>query len=182
MNFLLSCVLTDSSPLSLDMNTINEDLSLSEEKRKVTATRQQQPYPHHAERFTGFYYQVLCTEGLSERCYWEVEGSGTGVDIAVCYKDISRQTYFGYNDKSWCLQCCGKDCSFIHNSVVTKVSGPLSSRVGVYLDHKAGTLSFYSVSDTMTLLHTVQTTFTQPLYPGIMLYDYGDTAELCKTW
>ncbi|KAM3849912.1 E3 ubiquitin/ISG15 ligase TRIM25-like [Diretmus argenteus] len=39
--------------------------------------------------------------------------------------------------------------------------------VGVYLDHEAGTLSFYNVSDTMTLLHKV--TFTQSLYPGIYL-------------
>ena len=176
----MSCVLTDSSPLSLDMNTINKHLSLSEEKRKVTVTQQQQPYPNHAERFTK--WQVLCTEGLSERCYWEVECSGHTALIAVCYKDISRQTLFGNNDKSWCLECSGKNYSFIHNSVVTKVSGPFSSRVGVYLDHKAGTLSFYSVSDTMTLLHTVQTTFTQPLYPGIRLWYYGDTAELCKTW
>ncbi|ROL41930.1 Tripartite motif-containing protein 16-like protein [Anabarilius grahami] len=41
------------------------------------------------------------------------------------------------------------------------------SVIGVYVDHSAGTLSFYSVSDTMTLIHRVQTTFTQPLYPGV---------------
>ncbi|CAB1414166.1 unnamed protein product [Pleuronectes platessa] len=47
--------------------------------------------------------------------------------------------------------------------------------VGVYLDHSAGVLSFYSVSDTMTLLHRVQTTFTQPLYAGVLfdnMYDH----------
>ena len=187
MYFLLS-VLTDSCPLSLDINTISTNLSLSEEKRKVTLTRKPQRYPHNAQRFTAP-GQVMCTEGLCERGYWEVERSGRGARIAVCYKDTSRGTCFGYDDKSWCLQCSDKDCShytFIHNSVRTEVSGPASSRVGVYLDHKAGTLSFYSVSDTMTLtlLHTVHTTFTQPLYPGLKLYwgDYGATAELCKTW
>ncbi|XP_061094187.1 E3 ubiquitin/ISG15 ligase TRIM25-like isoform X3 [Conger conger] len=49
---------------------------------------------------------------------------------------------------------------------------------GVYLDHRAGTLSFYSVSDTMTLLHRVQTTFTQPLYPGFGL-GIGSSLRLC---
>ncbi|XP_010787655.1 E3 ubiquitin/ISG15 ligase TRIM25-like [Notothenia coriiceps] len=50
--------------------------------------------------------------------------------------------------------------------------------VGVYLDHRAGVLSFYSVSETMTLLHRVQTTFTQPLHAGLYLNGcYGDTAE-----
>ncbi|KAK6309298.1 hypothetical protein J4Q44_G00207610, partial [Coregonus suidteri] len=101
---------------------------------------------------------------------------------AVSYKDISRTETgrggaFGYNDKSWSLVCSSGGYWFRHNNVKTKVSGPQSSRVGVYLDHKAGTLSFYSVSDTMTLLHRVQTTFTQPLYPGFGL---SGTAELVK--
>ncbi|CAM4607485.1 unnamed protein product [Leuciscus chuanchicus] len=52
------------------------------------------------------------------------------------------------------------------------------SRVGVCVDHSAGTLSFYSVSDTMSLIHTVQTTFTQSLYPGFRV-DYGSSVKLC---
>ncbi|KAM6949529.1 E3 ubiquitin-protein ligase TRIM16-like [Aplochiton taeniatus] len=136
------------------------------------------------ERFTNL-WQVLCREGLSGRCYWEVEWSGTQVYTAVSYKDIERKgrgknSHLGHNVKSWSLECSTGGYSFRHNNVETKVSGPQSSRVGVYLDHKAGTLSFYSVSDTMTLLHRVQTTFTQPLYPGIWLHYVGDTAELQK--
>ncbi|XP_055778144.1 tripartite motif-containing protein 16-like isoform X1 [Salvelinus fontinalis] len=168
-----------SCQFTLDPNTTHTCLSLSEGNRKVTYTNQVQPYPDHPDRFTN-HYQVLCREGLSGRCYWEVEWSGRGVITAVSYKDISRTVrgnIFGDNDKSWSLQCFSDDYCFIHNNVETKVSGPQSSRVGVYLDHKAGTLSFYSVSDTMTLLHRVQTTFTQSLYPGF--YVYG-TAELVK--
>ncbi|XP_048865898.1 E3 ubiquitin/ISG15 ligase TRIM25-like isoform X2 [Brienomyrus brachyistius] len=50
-------------------------------------------------------------------------------------------------------------------------------RIGVYLDHRAGTLSFYSISDTVTPLHRVQTTFTEPLYPAFVLW--SSTAKLC---
>ncbi|XP_031675670.1 tripartite motif-containing protein 16-like [Oncorhynchus kisutch] len=169
-----------SCQLTLDPNTAHTHLSLSEGNRKVTRTGQVQPYPDHPDRFTNW-YQVLCREGLSGRCYWEVEWTGV-VHTAVSYKDISRTGRdggFGYNNKSWSLQYYSGGYWFRHNNVETKVSGPQSSRVGVYLDHKAGTLSFYSVSDTMTLLHRVQTTFTQPLYPGISLY-LGGTAELVK--
>ncbi|KAM9531156.1 tripartite motif-containing protein 16-like isoform 1-T1 [Salvelinus alpinus] len=168
-----------SCQLTLDPNTAHTDLSLSKGNRKVTCTGQVQPYPDHPDRFT-YYCQVLCREGLSGRCYWEVEWTGEWVETAVSYKDISRTgTYsgFGDNNKSWSLQCCSGDYCFRHNKVGTKVSGPQYSRVGVYLDHKAGTLSFYSVSDTMTLLHRVQTTFTQPLYPGFCL---DGTSELVK--
>ncbi|XP_038841916.1 tripartite motif-containing protein 16-like [Salvelinus namaycush] len=169
-----------SCQLTLDPNTAHKDLSLSEGNRKVTYTGQVQPYPDHPDRFTNT-LQVLCREGLSGRCYWEVEWTGD-VDTAVSYKDISRTGrgkghIFGFNNKSWSLLCSSGGYCFIHNNVETKVSGPQSSRVGVYLDHKAGTLSFYSVSDTMTLLHRVQTTFTQPLYPGFHL---DGTAELVK--
>ncbi|XP_071260650.1 tripartite motif-containing protein 16-like [Salvelinus alpinus] len=170
-----------SCQLTLDPNTAHTHLPLSKGNRKVTYTDQVQPYPDHPDRFTN-YNQVLCREGLSGRCYWEVEWSGEDVEIAVSYKDISRTEEgndgaFGYNNKSWSLQCSSDGYCFRHNNVETKVSGPQSSRVGVYLDHKAGTLSFYSISDTMTLLHRVQTTFTQPLYPGFWL---NGTAELVK--
>ncbi|XP_071260664.1 tripartite motif-containing protein 16-like [Salvelinus alpinus] len=169
-----------SCQLTLDPNTAGTRLSLSEGNRKVTYTRQVQPYPDHPDRFTN-HFQVLCREGLSGCCYWEVEWTGNVVITAVSYKDISRTEtdgVFGYNNKSWSLQCFSDGYCFRHNNVKTKVSGPQSSRVGVYLDHKAGTLSFYSVSDTMTLLHRVQTTFTQPLYPGFYLC--YSTAELVK--
>ncbi|XP_029541614.2 tripartite motif-containing protein 16-like [Oncorhynchus nerka] len=175
---------TDSCQLTLDPDTAHTRLSLSEGNRKVTYTGQVQPYPEHPDRFTND-LMVLCGEGLSGRCYWEVEWSGRWVIIAVSYKDISRTgrgNAFGLNDNSWSLQCSSGGYCFRHNHVVTKVSGPRSSRVGVYLDHKAGTLSFYSVSDTMTLLHRVQTTFTQPLYPGVWLNGDNGTAELVKLY
>ncbi|XP_048010040.1 stonustoxin subunit alpha-like [Megalobrama amblycephala] len=113
---------------------------------------------------------------------------------SICRKGRDRECVFGLNDLSWILYCDPDIYRFGHNkrkiSLPVKpirsrtgvfvddydVSKNISSttgvvvdyyRVGVFVDHSAGTLSFYSVSgDTMTLIHTVQTTFTQPLYPG----------------
>ncbi|XP_056147114.1 tripartite motif-containing protein 16-like isoform X5 [Lampris incognitus] len=170
-------------PLTLDVNSAHQRVSLSEDNRKVTWTPRDLNYPPHSDRFTD-YSQVLCKDGLSGRCYWEVTLSG-GVGIAVSYKDIKRssgESEFGDNDKSWRLICFGGRYWFTHNSVETKVSGPSSSRVGVFLDHEAGVLSFYSVSDTTTLLHKVNTTFTQPLYPGLGVWDDGAVAEVMKVW
>ena len=178
---LVSALLPDSCQLTLDQNTAYPSLFLSEENRKVTCVSQHQPYPAHPERFTS-YYQVMCREALSGRCYWEVERGCTCVDIAVSYRDISRSggySHFGDNDKACILRCSTDGYKFIHNSVYTAVTGPKSSRVGVYLDHKAGTLSFFSVvSDTVTLLHRVQKTFTQTVYPGLGCYD--NSAEILK--
>ncbi|KAG7481709.1 tripartite motif-containing protein 16-like [Solea senegalensis] len=172
-----------SQEITLDPNTANTRLLLSEGNRKVTLMYEDQSYPHHTDRFTGW-YQVLSKESLTARCYWEVEWTGGG-RVAVTYKNISRsgsdECAFGYNDKSWALDFYQNYFQFGHNRIWTEVSDGLSSRVGVYLDHRAGLLSFYRVSDTMSLLHRVQTTFTQPLYAGVYLYPSpGDTAEFCK--
>ncbi|KAJ8358169.1 hypothetical protein AAFF_G00028720 [Aldrovandia affinis] len=171
-----------SCQLTLDPNTANRHLRLSEGNREVTNVGQIQPYLDHPERFNSW-YQVLCREGLSGCCYWEVDWSGEGFVIAVSYKEISRKgmgddCHLGYNDNSWSLFCSTSSCGFIHNDERTELPAPPSSRIGVYLDHGAGILSFYSISDTMTLLHRVQTTFTQPLYPGFALHN-NSSVKLC---
>ncbi|XP_041955959.1 tripartite motif-containing protein 16-like [Alosa sapidissima] len=158
-----------SCQFTLDPNTVFRYLHLSEGKRKVEWGVELQD-PDHPERFDG-YNQVLCREGASGRCYWEVEWSGEWVYIAVSYKSISRkgrgdECLFGHNDQSWSLHFTGSSSSFRHNKKETILPLVASNRIGVYVDHRAGTLAFYSISDTMTLLHRVQTTFTHTLYPG----------------
>uniref|UniRef100_A0A8C1KI12 NACHT, LRR and PYD domains-containing protein 12-like n=1 Tax=Cyprinus carpio TaxID=7962 RepID=A0A8C1KI12_CYPCA len=169
--------------LTLDPNTANTQLSLSEESRKITYVEDHQPYPDHPERFADI-PQVLCRESLTGRCYWEVEW-GTWARIAVTYKGISRKEgtvcKFGYNDKSWCLNCSLNGTAVWHNNVFTIVThSPPSTRVGIYLDWPAGTLSFYRVSDTHTLthLHTFKTIFTEPLYAGFKVFE--SELSLCQ--
>ncbi|XP_053190706.1 tripartite motif-containing protein 16-like [Scomber japonicus] len=170
-----------SCKITLDPNTAHTFLSLSEGNRRAERMSQELFYSSHPERFTSW-CQVLSRESLTGRCYWEVEWRGEGAEVAVSYKNISRagrESGFGFNNTSWSLVCHTDSYTFLFNDIRTPVSGPGSSRLGVYLDHRAGILSFYSVSETMTLLHRVQTTFTQPLYAGLWVGNES-TAELCK--
>ncbi|XP_071029862.1 NLR family CARD domain-containing protein 3-like [Oncorhynchus clarkii lewisi] len=172
--------------LTLNPNTVNRHLSLSEENRKVTWRTEEHPYPDHPERFENW-GQVLCREGLTGRCYWEVEWSG-GVVIGVTNKGINRRgegddCCLGYNDKSWSLICSDNLYYACHNNNLTIIDVPSSSshRVGVYLDWPAGTLSFYRASsDTLTHLITFTSTFTEPLYPGFRVWGFGDSVSLCQ--
>ncbi|XP_048054320.1 NACHT, LRR and PYD domains-containing protein 12-like [Megalobrama amblycephala] len=183
-----------SHRITADLNTVNEWIRLSEENTVITYTDTPQSYPDHPDRFDQW-EQVLCRESVCDRrCYWEIEWSGERVSISVSYKSISRkgrshECWFGSNDQSWSLICSPDSYSFRHNNIQTDL--PVKSiisrtvneenhyRVGVYVDHRAGTLSFYSVSgDTMILIHTVQTTFTQPLYPGFSVYYPGSSVKL----
>ncbi|XP_052426528.1 NACHT, LRR and PYD domains-containing protein 3-like [Carassius gibelio] len=171
--------------LTLDPNTAHTQLILSEENRKVTLVSEKQPYPDHPDRFN-YWEQLLCRESVCGRCYWETEWSGDrGVCISVSYKSISRKgsgdkCWFGCNDQSWSLFCSSSSYSFRHNKIETDLPvESISSRIGVYVDHSTGTLSFYSVTDRMSLIHTVQTTFTQPLYPGFCFFSYESSVKLC---
>uniref|UniRef100_A0A8C5AGW7 Tripartite motif-containing protein 16-like n=1 Tax=Gadus morhua TaxID=8049 RepID=A0A8C5AGW7_GADMO len=181
--------------LTLDPNTAHRKLSLSEDNREVTLLRCNQGYPGHPERFD-YCRQVLCREGMTGRCYWEVEWKER-VDIGVTYRGITRRgcgddSMLGENNMSWCLHCDdnnGDDFFSAHfNGRQTGIPVPsCSNTIGVYLDQPAGILSFYEVSqdvggtsDTLTHIHTFQHTFTQDLYPGFMLYDYGSTVSLCR--
>ncbi|CAL8289105.1 unnamed protein product [Lota lota] len=176
--------------LTLDPNTAHRELSLSEDNRKVTRVRKEQSYPDHPERFD-YWRQVLCRERLTGRCYWEVEREG-GVEIAVTYRGITRK---GWGDdseigasKSWSLEFHdGRNIAW-DNGSSTSIRLPLSNRVGVYLDRPAGTLSFYKVtpdvggsSDTLTHIHTFQSTFTQEdLHPGFAFGSSGSSVSLCR--
>uniref|UniRef100_A0A8C6Q597 Tripartite motif containing 16 n=1 Tax=Nothobranchius furzeri TaxID=105023 RepID=A0A8C6Q597_NOTFU len=169
--------------ITLDPNTANPHLLITMENREVHYMTDELPYSNHPERFA-YSWQVLSKQNLTDRCYLEVEGSGRGVMVALAYKDISRtgtfnECTFGQNDKSWALDCFENSFEFRHNKIKTRIPGTWSSRVGVYLDYKEGLLSFYSVSETMTLLHEVKAKFTQPLHVGFWLSD-GASAKVCK--
>ena len=66
-----------------------QSLSLSEDLREVKWVGEDQSHPDHPERFDSR-SQVLCREGLTGRCYWEVERRGC-VDIGVTYRGITRR-------------------------------------------------------------------------------------------
>uniref|UniRef100_A0A3B5QD09 B30.2/SPRY domain-containing protein n=1 Tax=Xiphophorus maculatus TaxID=8083 RepID=A0A3B5QD09_XIPMA len=175
---------TYSCQLTIDTNTVGRNLKLSEDNRKVT-WEELQSYPDHPDRFD--FPQLLCRTGLTGRCYWEVEWRG-GVNISVSYRRIrrkgdSRDCWFGNNDHSWSLSCSDRvGYSVWHNNRQTRLSSSsVSNRVAVYVDCPAGILSFYRVSsDSLILLHTFNTTFTEPLIPGFgFWFSSGSSVFLC---
>uniref|UniRef100_A0A669BP92 B30.2/SPRY domain-containing protein n=1 Tax=Oreochromis niloticus TaxID=8128 RepID=A0A669BP92_ORENI len=175
-----------SCQLTIDTNTVHTNLKLSDNNRMVTHVEEVQSYPDHPDRFDGC-YQLLCRTGLTGRCYWEVEWRGR-VFISVSYRRIgwkgdSEDCAFGWNDQSWSLSCYdGRPGSVYHNQTSESVcssSSSVSNRAAVYVDCPAGTLSFYRVSsDTLIHLHTFNTTFTEPVYPGFGLW-FGSSVSLC---
>ncbi|XP_040904407.1 NACHT, LRR and PYD domains-containing protein 3-like, partial [Toxotes jaculatrix] len=179
--------------LTIDTNTVNREIKLSDNNRKVTHVEEDQSYPDHPDRFDQC-PQLLCSNGLTGHCYWEVKWRGM-VDISVSYRGIRRKgnrenCLFGENNQSWSLSCSGLGYSVWHNNRKTSVSSSSSSssssvsyRVAVYVDCPAGALSFYRVSsDSLIHLYTFNTTFTEPLYPGFefVFWSSDSSVSLCR--
>ncbi|XP_039637651.1 NACHT, LRR and PYD domains-containing protein 3-like isoform X2 [Perca fluviatilis] len=173
--------------LTVDTNTMSKHVVLSDNNRMMTVVSEEQPYPDHPERFD-FLIELLCRDGLTGRCYWEVEKRGD-VRVAVSYRGIMRKGLrddcaLGNTKQSWTLICFGDRYCVGHDNVPTVLpvfsSSTSSDRVAVYVDCPAGILSFYRVSsDSLIHLHTFNTTFTQPLYPGFSFW-YGSSVSLCS--
>uniref|UniRef100_A0A671UF19 NLR family CARD domain-containing protein 3-like n=1 Tax=Sparus aurata TaxID=8175 RepID=A0A671UF19_SPAAU len=182
-----------SCELTVDTNTVHKQIQLSDNNRKVTYVEEDQSYTDHPDRFD-YWRQLLCSNGLTGRCYWEVEWGGEAF-ISVSYRGMGRRgntadSRFGENNQSWCLICSDGSYTVCHNKRGISVSSsssppsPVCNRVAVYVDYPAGILSFYKVSSNkLVCLHTFNTTFTEPLHPGFgfgLWSRIGSSVSLCS--
>ncbi|XP_059204006.1 NACHT, LRR and PYD domains-containing protein 12-like isoform X2 [Centropristis striata] len=190
--------------LTLDPNTAHRELFLFNNNTQVKIVKEQ-PYRYHQDRFQHS-SQVLCRNGLTGRCYWEVDNAER-CSIAVAYRGISRRgraedSRFGLNDQSWALTHKGdfwhngtgkhthssfKQAITVFNHWNAAVPPRKATRQAVYLDWPAGTLSFYTVTPSYLLTHnyTFFCRFTEPLYPGFgfvphAMSPWGPFLSLCQ--
>lgn len=164
---------SDAVDVWLVPDTANKKLILSNFNQTVTTTKEKKPYPKNPERFD-HWKQVLSTDGLTGRSYWEVEWEGH-VQIAVAYKAIKRSGAaedgcLGQNKMSWSLSCNDQGFYGLHANVKTSTHKGPSQRVGVYLDLPAGVLSFYRVlPQKLDHILSFHNSFTEPVYPAFRI-------------
>uniref|UniRef100_A0A8C3HV42 RING-type E3 ubiquitin transferase n=1 Tax=Chrysemys picta bellii TaxID=8478 RepID=A0A8C3HV42_CHRPI len=156
-----------SLDVTLDPDTANPHLVLSEDRKRVRDGDTRQDLPNNPERFDPCYC-VLGAEGFTGgKRYWEVEvGDKTRWSLGVCRESVSRkgQVTLTPEDGYWALWLWGGEYKAgISPSTPLPVS-VRPSRVGIFLDYEAGEVSFYNVTD-RSHLFTFTDTFSGMLRP-----------------
>ncbi|KAM9119126.1 E3 ubiquitin/ISG15 ligase TRIM25-like [Pangshura tecta] len=166
--------------LNFDPNTASEELLLFKETHSVLNMGILMESFFGSCQGFNHWPQVLCTRSLCEGChYWEVEVSDSWVCLGATYSYMHKTGkscifyLIGRNNTSWCLEWDSLKFSVWHNNIQAVVKGSYYKTIGVFLDYAAGSLTFYGVTNTMNLIYRFLTTFTEPLYPAVMVSSGG---------
>ncbi|KAM4033488.1 nuclear factor 7, brain-like [Anomaloglossus baeobatrachus] len=165
----------EASGITLDVNTAANDVHISDDLTTATWSNVNQCRLENPQRFAIF--GVLGTSGFSKtRLYWNVEVSKEGGwRVGMAYASISRKgkySLIGNNKKSWGLRSFNKHYSVKHDQKeIPLACRPSCYKVRIHLDYTAGLLSFYELGDSMMRhLYTYNATFTEALYPVIVVW------------
>ncbi|XP_067429285.1 zinc-binding protein A33-like [Thunnus thynnus] len=149
------------TPVILDPNTSGELLTLSENLTRLTSRMKSQQLPYNPERQSNF--TVLGYEGFSSGKHsWDVEVVRDYWTVGVAAR-TKHQT----SEKVWGIYLYGMFPGPLFELPTEKNLGYISEmikKVRVQLDYDQGKLSFFCL-DRKKLLHTIEYTFTEPVFP-----------------
>ncbi|KAI1901285.1 hypothetical protein AGOR_G00032740 [Albula goreensis] len=155
--------------VTLDPNTANPSLVLSDGGKQVTDGDKRQDLPDNPERFNRS-PSVLGKEGFdSGRAYWEVYvGGKTNWDLGVAKESISRKGGITLCPENgfWVLGLRNrkKYWAVTHSPFCLDLTVK-PKKVGVYLDYEKGQVSFYNVEARSHIYTFTGCSFTGKLFP-----------------
>ncbi|XP_042606481.1 E3 ubiquitin-protein ligase TRIM39-like [Cyprinus carpio] len=165
----LKCVQKFAVDVTLDPDTVNPYLILSDDGKQVSHGDIEQDVPENPKRFDVFSC-VLAKQGFSSgRFYYEVQVKGkTRWDLGVARESINRKGEITLTpeDGYWTLILRNenqyKACDNPSLSLSLKVK---PEQVGVFVDYEEGLVSFYDVESSFHIYSFTGQTFTDKLYP-----------------
>ncbi|XP_078422456.1 E3 ubiquitin-protein ligase TRIM69-like [Cetorhinus maximus] len=152
--------------LTLDPETANNLLSISQDLTSVSRINEKQNLPDQPQRFDCYFYVLSSQSFTSGRHYWEVGlGKKSKWIVGVCRESIKRKgRIIPSPDNGFWVIARLPECKSLKIPDVISQLKVKPRKLGVYLDYEGGRVSFYDAED-MSHLHTFTNTFTEKLYP-----------------
>ncbi|KAM6170515.1 tripartite motif-containing protein 14 [Rhynchocyon petersi] len=164
---------------TLDPDTMHARLRLSADRLTVRSGLFGRLGPVPALCFDKLWQLLGRDSYAAGRHYWEVDvqEAGSGWWVGAAYASLRRRgssaaARLGCNRQSWCLKRYDLEYWAFHDGQRCRLR-PRDDpdRLGIFLDYEAGVLAFYDVSGSMSHLHTFRTTFQEPVYPALRLWE-----------
>ncbi|XP_004433985.1 PREDICTED: E3 ubiquitin-protein ligase TRIM21-like [Ceratotherium simum simum] len=167
---LKSMLRTCGVHITLDPQTANPRLILSEDRRQVRLGDTQQKVPEKEERFDTYPMVLGAQHFDSGKLYWEVDVTGKEAwDLGVCRDSVQRKGYFLLSPENgfWTIWLFNKQKYKAGTCPVTPLHLQVPPRqIGIFLDYEASTVSFYNITDHGSLIYTFsECAFAGPLRP-----------------
>ncbi|XP_028813730.1 zinc-binding protein A33-like isoform X2 [Denticeps clupeoides] len=155
------------TPVVLDPNTANANLSLSEDLVSLVSSEKQKLLPNNPERFEGF-ASVLGSEGFSSGVHcWDVEvGNSAAWAVGVISESVYRKRQIKHKTGLWYVGYCGGRYgkgSSQENLSALRLDQKVQT-LRVQLDWDKGKVSFTDVGRN-TCLHVVKHRFHETVFP-----------------
>ncbi|KAF3697744.1 E3 ubiquitin-protein ligase TRIM39 [Channa argus] len=171
--------------VTLDPDTANPWLQLSQDRHQVRHLGAWQDLPDHPDRFDTVVIVLGCEGFTSGRHYWEVQvGDKDDWYLGVAKSSVNRKGRISVNTTQgyWALAMKkGQGYRVSTSPPLLLHLDPKPKHVGVYVDYEDGQVSFYDIR-TRTHIYTFRDTFTEKILPFFYLYccdKASDTIMIC---
>ncbi|CAM5090657.1 unnamed protein product [Natator depressus] len=149
--------------VTMDPNTANAQLVVSEDRKSVRRGIARQEVPDNPERFHSFCL-LGCERFTSGKHYWEVEvGDGGFWAVGVARESMRRKGGIRFNPEQgiWAVERCGDQYRALTSPETPMPLSERPKKIGVYLDYEAEWVAFYDTGN-----ETLIFTFTSASFTG----------------
>lgn len=168
-NIRLELVQKHAVDVTLDHDTANPFLILSDDEKQVSLGHIERNVPENPERFNHT-VSVLGKQGFSSgKFYYEVQVKGkTDWTVGLARESINRKGQITPSPEKgfWTVWLRnGNQYEALDSPAVSLSLSTSPEKVGVFVDYEKGLVSFYDVNDGSHIYSFTAQTFTETLYP-----------------
>ncbi|XP_022069069.1 E3 ubiquitin-protein ligase TRIM39-like [Acanthochromis polyacanthus] len=155
--------------VTLDPDTANPSLNISEDGKQVTHVNQKRSVPNKPERFDEV-LNVLAKEGFSSgKCYYEVQvKEKTQWDLGVAHESINRKGDIRLSPKNgyWTIRLRkGNELTANTGPAINLERREMLQKIGVFVDYEEGQVCFYDVDARARIFSFTGCHFNEKLFP-----------------